>query len=217
MKHPIRLLVVDDHQVVRAGLVSLLSQQEDFAIVGQAGTGADAVQQATETDPGVVLMDLQMPVMDGVEATQQIKDLLPSTEILVLTTFDDDALIWGAIQAGAKGYLLKDSPPETLFKAIRNVASGETLIPPDILLHLTQVIRQGGPGTNRACEQLTEREQEVLELISKGQSNKQIAAALYISDNTVKTHISNLFEKLKVNDRTEAVTKALRLGWLQLD
>lgn len=217
MKHAIRLLVADDHEVVRAGLVSLLEQQNDFLVVGQAGTGEEAVRLTNELKPDVVLMDLQMPVMDGVRATEQIKTTFPSIEILVLTTFDDDALIWGAIQAGAKGYLLKDTPPDTLFSAIRNVAAGETLIPPDILARLTQVIRQGGPNATKSHEPLTEREQEVLDLIARGLSNKQIAATLFISDNTVKTHISNLFEKLGVSDRTEAVTKALRLGWIKLD
>ena len=134
--------------------------------------------------------------------------------VLVLTTFDDDELIWGAIQAGAKGYLLKDTPPAGLFSAVRDVAAGKTLIAPEVLARLTQVIQQGGPGPQE--EPLTEREHEILQLIAKGYSNKEIAAALFISDNTVKTHISNLFDKLGVRDRTEAVTKALRLGWLKL-
>lgn len=141
MKRTIRLLVADDHQVVRAGLVSLLEQQHDFTIVGQAGTGDEAARLSAELKPDVVLMDLQMPNMDGVKATEIIKSLLPDTEVLVLTTFDDDELIWGAIRAGAKGYLLKDAPPADLFRAIRQVAAGETLISQEILARLTEVIR----------------------------------------------------------------------------
>ena len=209
-----RVLVADDHQVVRAGIVALLAQQDGFAVVGEAGTGEEAVAQALAQRPDVVLMDLQMPGMDGVEATRILREQVPGVHVLVLTTFDDDELIWGAIQAGAKGYLLKDSPPAALFAAVRDVAAGKTLIPPEILARLTQVIQQGGPGVQE--EPLTEREHQILQLIAKGHSNKEIAATLFISDNTVKTHISNLFEKLGVRDRTEAVTKALRLGWLKL-
>lgn len=216
MNRTIRLLVADDHQVVRAGLVSLLEQQHDFVVVGEAGTGREAVRLAAELEPDVALMDLQMPVMDGVEATETIRSRNPATEVLVLTTFDDDELIWGAIRAGAKGYLLKDAPPDALFNAIRKVAAGETLIPPEILSRLTEVIRQGGPAVETE-EQLTDREREILHLIARGLSNKEIAAALFISDNTVKTHISNLFEKLGVNDRTQAVTTALRLGLITLE
>lgn len=214
MSEVIRVLVADDHQVVRAGIVALLAQQDGFAVVGEAGTGEEAVAQALAQRPDVVLMDLQMPGMDGVEATRILREQVPGVHVLVLTTFDDDELIWGAIQAGAKGYLLKDSPPAALFAAVRDVAAGKTLIPPEILARLTQVIQQGGPGVQE--EPLTEREHQILQLIAKGHSNKEIAATLFISDNTVKTHISNLFEKLGVRDRTEAVTKALRLGWLKL-
>lgn len=214
MNRPIKVLVADDHRVVRAGIVALLAQQDGFEVVGEAGTGEEAVDKTLRHRPDVVLMDLQMPGMDGVQATRHLREKAPDVQVLVLTTFDDDELIWGAIQGGAKGYLLKDTPPADLFSAVRDVAAGKTLIPPEILARLTQVIQQGGPGIQE--EPLTERELEILQLIAKGHSNKEIAAALFISDNTVKTHISNLFEKLGVRDRTEAVTKALRLGWLEL-
>ena len=214
MKQSIKVLVADDHQVVRAGIVALLEQQEGFQVVGEAGTGDEAVEKALAKRPDVVLMDLQMPGTDGVQATRILRERAPEVPVLVLTTFDDDELIWGAIQAGAKGYLLKDTPPAGLFSAVRDVAAGKTLIAPEVLARLTQVIQQGGPGPQE--EPLTEREHEILQLIAKGYSNKEIAAALFISDNTVKTHISNLFDKLGVRDRTEAVTKALRLGWLKL-
>ena len=214
MKQSIKVLVADDHQVVRAGIVALLEQQEGFQVVGEAGTGDEAVEKALAKRPDVVLMDLQMPGTDGVQAARSLREQAPEVAVLVLTTFDDDELIWGAIQAGAKGYLLKDTPPAGLFSAVRDVAAGKTLIAPEVLARLTQVIQQGGPGPQE--EPLTEREHEILQLIAKGYSNKEIAAALFISDNTVKTHISNLFDKLGVRDRTEAVTKALRLGWLKL-
>src|SRR5690625_2457159 len=187
MSDTIKVLVADDHQVVRAGLIALLDQQDGFVVVGEVGTGQEAIDQTAALAPDVVLMDLQMPVVDGVEATRQIRARWPEVEILVLTTFDDDSMIWGAIQGGAKGYLLKDSPPDTLFNAIRSVAAGKTLIPPDILGRLTQVIQQGGPTGSSGDEQLTEREHEILQWIARGHSNKEIAATLFISENTVKT------------------------------
>lgn len=224
----ISIVVADDHRVVRAGLVALLSQQKGLRVVGEAGTGEEAVRQVETYRPRVVLMDLQMPGMDGIEATRVIRTRWPETEVLVLTTFHDDELIWGGIQAGARGYLLKDTPPDELFRAIQTVAEGKTLLPPEILSRLTHVIQQGGPASTTSpgapganlsdglAEPLTERELETLWLMAKGYSNKEIAQALYISENTVKTHISSIFRKLEVTDRTEAATKALRLGLIEL-
>lgn len=218
----ITIVVADDHRVVRAGLVALLSQQKGLRVVGEAGTGEEALRQVEATRPRVVLMDLQMPGMDGIEATREIRARWPETEVLVLTTFHDDELIWGGIQAGARGYLLKDTPPDELFRAIQAVAQGKTLLPPEILSRLTHVIQQGGPASRggapatELAEPLTEREQETLQLMARGYSNKEIAQALFISENTVKTHISSIFRKLEVNDRTEAATKALRLGLIDL-
>lgn len=212
----INVLVVDDHRVVRAGLVALLQQQPGLTVVGEAGNGEEAVAQALALEPDVVLMDMQMPVMNGVEATRQIKAAKPEIEVLVLTTYDDDALIWGGLQAGAKGYLLKDAPPEELLGAIRAVAAGQAVVPPDVAARLVQVISQGGPAPAAATEQLTERERETLQLMARGLTNKEIAAELGISENTVKTHISNLFHKLDAHDRTSAVTRALSLGLIEL-
>jgi DNA-binding NarL/FixJ family response regulator len=213
----IRLVVVDDHRVVRAGLVALLRQSPGLEVVGEAGDGREALEVVAAVQPDVVLMDIQMPVMDGVEATRQIRSRFPGVEVLVLTTYDDDELIWGGLQAGAKGYLLKDAPPQDLLRGIETVARGQSLLPPEIAAKLVQVISQGGPAARQEqAEGLTERETDILRLIASGAANKEIAAALCISENTVKTHISNLFQKLGARDRTEAVTRALTRGWLRL-
>lgn len=246
----ISVLVVDDHRVVRAGLIALLRQWPDIDIVGEAGDGLEAIERVAELRPDVVLMDLQMPVMDGVEATKRIVEETPGTAVLVLTTFDDDELIWEGIRAGARGYMLKDAPPGQLVQGLRTIASGQALLPPDIASKLTEMIRHRPEivttpmieGTERseieapasatspspthtpdcaskpnAVPTLTARETEIVQLIAAGRSNRDIAAALFISENTVKTHISNVYEKLGVNDRTGAVTTALRLALIQLD
>lgn len=212
----IKVLVVDDHRVVRAGLVALLGQQANLAVVGEAGNGQEAVQLAGELQPDVVLMDMQMPVLNGVEATQRIRTQWPKVEVLVLTTYDDDELIWGGLQAGARGYLLKDAPPEELLQGIEAVAAGRSLLPPHIAAKLMQVISHGGPAKADTAEQLTDREREILQHMARGAANKEIAALLFISENTVKTHVSNLFQKLGARDRTEAVTKALARGLITL-
>lgn len=212
----VQVLVVDDHRVVRAGLVALLKQSPSLDVVGEAGNGEEAVRLAGELQPDVVLMDMQMPVMTGVEATQRIKAQWPVIQVLVLTTYDDDELIWGGLQAGAKGYLLKDAPPEELLQGIKAVAAGQSLLPPQIAAKLMQVISQGGPAKGEPADQLTERELEIVQLMARGAANKEIAAALFISENTVKTHISNLFQKLDVRDRTEAVTRALSRGLIRI-
>lgn len=210
----ISVLVVDDHRVVRAGLIALLRQWSDIEVVGEAGTGEEAVTRVQALRPSVVLMDLQMPVMDGVEATKRIVAQWPDTAVLVLTTYDDDELIWEGIRAGARGYLLKDVPPEELVRGLRTVAAGQTLLSPDIASKLTQMIQH--QVTGEAGPMLTPRETEILQLMAEGRSNRAIGAALHISENTVKTHISNVYQKLEVRDRTEAVTTALRLGLIRL-
>lgn len=212
----ISVLVVDDHRVVRAGIIALLEQGARLQVVGEAGTGEEAVEQAATLRPDVVLMDLQMPVMDGVEATRRITAERPSTAVVVLTTFDDDELIWEGMRAGARGYLLKDVPPEELIEAIEAAAAGKTLLPPAIASKLAQRIHRGSGSILDAAEALTVREREILELIAQGCSNREIGEALHISENTVKTHLSNVYQKLEVNDRTEAVTTALRLGIIRL-
>lgn len=215
----IRLLVVDDHQIVRAGLVTMLGRREGFQVVGEAGDGLEAVEQARALKPDVILMDMRMPRCNGVEATTRIKAELPQVQVLVLTTYDDDELIWGAIQAGAKGYLLKDAPLTELFQAIQTVAAGQSLLQPSVAAKLMERISGGGaaPRQPELAEPLTEREVEILRLMAQGAGNKEIGSTLFISDNTVKTHISHIFQKLGVTVRTEAVTKALRLGLITLD
>ena len=213
----IKILIVDDHTVVRDGLSSMLSRQDDFTVVGEAGNGVEAMERARGLKPDVILMDLRMPEMDGVEAMRRITEQDDSVRFIVLTTFDTDEYIFDAIDAGAKGYLLKDASRDDLFHAVRAVHRGESLIEPGVaakvLNRLTELSRHGprGPG-----EILSEREIEVLQLMAKGAANKEIAASLTISESTVKTHVANIFQKLDVNHRTEAVTQALQKGIIRL-
>jgi len=212
---PIKILIADDHPYVREGLLSMLKRERDFVVVGEAENGTEAVSKAKELSPDVVLMDLRMPEMDGVEAMNQIREAKPDTKFVILTTYSDDDYIFRGIAAGARAYLLKDAPREDLFKAIRAVHLGESLIQPvvasKVLDRLTELSRRAPSG-----DELSERELEVLQLMAKGAANKEIGAALHISQSTVKTHISNIFQKLGVNDRTGAVTEALKRGIISL-
>lgn len=189
----------------------MLTGQSDFEVVGQGSDGAQAVTMNAELRPDVILMDLRMPGMDGVTAIREIKAALPETNILVLTTYDSDVDIVRAVEAGATGYLLKDTPREELFRAVRSAAKGESVLAPAVAARL--MTRMRAP----AEENLTTREIEVLELVSKGNSNKQVARSLHISTATVKTHLIHIFDKLGVKDRTSAVTAALEKGILSLD
>ncbi len=211
----IKILIADDHPVVREGLIAMLSREPDFKVVGEAKDGVEAVDRAKELNPDVVLMDLRMPGMDGVEAMRQIKEARPEVKFIILTTYSDDEYIFSGIQAGARAYLLKDAPREELFKAIRAVSRGESLIQPvvasKLLDRFTELSRRAPSG-----EQLSERELEILQLMAKGAANKEISAQLSISQSTVKTHISSIFQKLGVNDRTEAVTQAIKKGIIRL-
>ena len=211
----IRVLIVDDHTVVRDGLSSMLGREDDIEVVGEAENGLEGVEQATLLKPDVVLMDLRMPELDGVEAMRRIREQLPEINFLVLTTFDTDEYIYDAIEAGAKGFLLKDASREDLFKAVRAVARGESLIEPGIaarvLNRFAQLSRESAPQ-----ELLSERERQVLDLLAKGSANKEIAASLSLSESTIKTHVANIFQKLEVNDRTSAVTQALQRGIIKM-
>jgi DNA-binding NarL/FixJ family response regulator len=208
---PIRLLIADDHPVVRAGLQGMLAGQPDLLVVGEAGDGEEALAQAAALRPDVVLMDLRMPVLDGVGATRRLRAEQPAVRVLVLTTYDSDADILRAIEAGATGYLLKDAPREELFRAIRATARGQPLLSPAVAARLMK--RAAGP----AEEPLSPRELAVLRLVARGESNKEIGARLHIGEATVKTHLLHAFGKLGVDDRTAAVTEALRRGLLTLD
>lgn len=208
---PIRLIIVDDHPVVRAGLRGMLNSQPDLHIVGEAKDGSSAVTLAAQVQPDVVLMDLRMAGSDGVSAIKAIKAQKLPTHILVLTTYDSDADIIPAIEAGATGYLLKDTPTDELARAIRATARGESILAPTVATRLMRRMRT--PAHN----QLSPREIEVLNLVSQGLSNKQISRHLHISQATVKTHLIHIFKKLAVDDRTAAVTAALKQGILRLE
>ena len=203
----IRLLVVDDHPVVRAGIVGLLAGEPDLEVVGEAGDGAQACDLAAALQPDVVLMDLRMPVMDGTTATERILAATPTVRVVVLTTYETDADILRAVEAGATGYLLKDTPRDDLVAAVRAVAGGETVLAPSVARRLVA-------GVRNAAERLTARELEVLAAVARGGSNAQIGVELFISEATVKTHLLRVFAKLGVDDRTRAVTVALERGIL---
>lgn len=207
---PIRVLLVDDHPVVRAGIEGILSSQPDIEVVGEASDGTEAIHLNQTLQPDVILMDLQMPEMDGVTAIKAIREQANPPHILVLTTYDTDADIVQAIQAGATGYLLKDTPREDFFAAVRQVAHGEAVLTPVVASRLMAHMRAP------AEEQLSERELEVLALVAQGHSNQEIARQLHISTATVKTHLIHIYGKLGVSDRTAAVTTALEKGILRL-
>jgi DNA-binding NarL/FixJ family response regulator len=207
----IRILIVDDHPVVREGLAGMLAGQPDFAVVGEAKDGAEALELDARLRPDVLLMDLRMPGMDGVAAIEAVRGKRPSANILVLTTYDSDADIVRAIEAGATGYLLKDTPREELFRAIRAAAQGESVLAPAVAARLMTRMR------DPAEESLSAREIEVLQLVYKGAGNREIGKALHISTATVKTHLIHIYGKLGVDDRTAAVTAALEQGILQLE
>jgi DNA-binding NarL/FixJ family response regulator len=207
----IRILIVDDHPVVREGLAGMLAAQLDFEVVGMAGDGQTAVQLNLALDPDVTLMDLQMPILDGVGAIQAIQEERPGAHILVLTTYDNDTDIVRAIEAGATGYLLKDLPREDLYRAVRAAARGESVLAPAVASRLMSRMRAP------AEENLSAREIEVLKLVARGTSNKEIGKQLHISTATVKTHLVHIYNKLAVNDRTAAVTVALERGIISLE
>ena len=218
MSEQIRILVADDHPVVRDGLVAVLNTQPDFNVVGEASNGAEAVHNVAKLRPDVVLLDLEMPEMDGVEALGRMRENNPDVRVIVFTTFDTDEYIFDAIEAGAKGYLLKDTSREELFKAVRTVNRGESLIEPGVvsrvLDRLTELSHRAAQGPDHLA--LSERELEVLQLMAQGSANKQIAGDLSITESTVKTHVANIFQKLEVSHRTEAVTKAISQGIIKL-
>ena len=214
----IRILIVDDHEMVRNGLSVMMEREADFTVVGEAQNGKEAVEMVSKLHPDVVLMDLRMPEMDGVEAMRQIRATQDDVKFLVLTTYDSDEYIFDAIEAGAKGYLLKDASREELFRAVRTVHRGESLIEPGVvsrvLDRLTELSHRAAQGPDHLA--LSEREVEVLQLMAKGSANKQIASDLSITESTVKTHVANIFQKLEVSHRTEAVTKAMSQGIIKL-
>jgi DNA-binding NarL/FixJ family response regulator len=202
---PIRILLADDHPVVRDGLAAMLGTQPDFEVVGEAGTGAAAVTEAARLRPDVVLMDLEMPVLDGIEAIRRLRAADPSVQVVVLTAFDTDERIFGALQAGAQGYLLKGAPRAEIFAAIRTVSSGKALLPPVVASKLLRQMRE-------EPDALTDREREALALLASGLSNREIAERLSITERTVKFHVSAILSKLGAKNRTQAARLARQRG-----
>ena len=212
----IRVLVADDQSMVRAGFRMLLAGEPDIDVVGEASNGLEAIDKATRLHPTVVLMDIRMPELDGLEATRRILAAHAFARILILTTFDLDEYVYEALTAGASGFVLKDDPPEQLIAAIQTVAAGEALLSPTVTKRvIRQFARIRRPTPPRAFEELTSREQEVFRLIANGLSNTEIAQQLYISDTTVKTHITHILQKLDLRDRVQAVVLAYQAGLVE--
>jgi NarL family two-component system response regulator LiaR len=214
--HAIRVLIVDDHTIVRKGIKALLAEKSDIQVIGEADNGLDAIELSKELEPDVVLMDLLMPKMDGIDATRQITARQPKVRVLVLTSFVGDEKIFPAIKAGALGYLLKDSEPTELIQSIYRVYRGEPSLHPIIARKMMKEILEQ-PSTKSTSESLTAREIEVLQLLAKGLSNDEIAAQLVISEVTVRTHISHLLAKLHMANRVQATLYALREGIASID
>jgi len=212
MSQPITVLLVDDHEVVRSGVSAFLASQPDFEVVGEAKSGTEAVDLAQKTVPDVVLMDLVMAKMDGVEATRQVKTVSPRTKIVVLTSYHQDEYIFPALQAGAISYILKDVKMDELADALRRASKGEATLHPRVASRVIQELHGANREELNPYTELTEREMEVLKLIAKGQSNSVIADSLVISVNTVKGHVSNILSKLHLADRTQAAVYAWQQG-----
>jgi NarL family two-component system response regulator LiaR len=216
MSKKIRILIADDHAIVRKGIRALLSTEPDIEVIGEAGNGAEAVALAQKTSPDVILMDLVMPKVDGIEATRQISEQQPGARILVLTSFAADDKVFPAIKAGALGYLLKDSGPDALVQAIHQVHRGEPSLEPSIARKVLTEL-SAPPKKPLTADPLTERELDILRLVAQGRSNKEIAEQLVIAEMTVRTHVSNILGKLHLASRTQAALYALREGLASLD
>lgn len=206
----IRVLIADDHHVVRRGLVFFLKTQKDIEIAGEAKNGQEAVELARALKPDIVLMDLVMPLMDGIEATRLIKKEFPDMKVMMLTSFSDQEHVIPALEAGASGYQLKDIEPDELVLAIKNLMRGEHQLHSKVTNHLLTHMSNQHRQEKKPAEELTKRELDVLKEIAKGKSNKEIAASLFITEKTVKTHVSNLLAKLELADRTQAALFAVR-------
>jgi len=210
---PIRVLVADDHRLFRDGLRALLNSVPDLEVVGEAGDGEEVVAKAAAVQPDVILMDLQLPGLNGVEATRRILRSQPSVNVLVLTMFEDTDTVLAAMRAGARGYILKDTDEEALLRSVRAVASGEALFGPGVAERLMRYLAEATPSAERAAfPELTDREREVLWLLAQGLSNQEVAQRMGISLKTARNHVSNILGRLQVADRTEAVARARAAG-----
>ncbi len=215
---PIRILLADDHIVVREGTRRILEREPDLIVVAEAGDGQEAIALADQYRPDVAVVDVSMPVMSGIEATRGIKERAPLTAVLVFTAYDYDEYVFAILEAGAAGYLLKDSRGSELVKAVRRVYAGESVLQPVIAKKVLDRVAHGMGSAHQAdSETLTDRELEVLGLAAEGLSNRDIAERLYVSPRTVQSHMANIFGKLQVGSRTEAVMVGLRRGWIRLD
>jgi len=218
-KMKIRIAIADDHPLLREAMRNVLEQYEDMEVLGEASDGEEAVKLSSELKPDIIVMDIVMPKLSGIEATRQIRKVSPTTAVLVLTAYDDDRYVMGLLEAGAAGYLLKSARGEVLVKAIRAVYAGESVLHPTIIAKILKYrmrIEAEG-GEQETEERLSDRELEILKLTAKGMSNKDIAERLFLSVRTVKAHLSNIFNKMAVASRTEAIVKGIREGWLTLE
>ena len=215
----IRLVIADDHELMRGGLRTMLEAQGDMEVLGEAGDGAEAVELALALRPDVVIMDIRMPGMDGIQATRRLAEHGAAARVLVLTTFDLDEYVWEALRAGAGGFLLKDAPPRQLAEGVRTVARGEALLAPAVTQRLVEryvrVPPPGAPAQRERFSELTERELEVLELVARGLSNAELAERMFLSEATVKTHVSHMLAKLGLRDRVQAVVLAYESGLVE--
>ena len=211
------VLIADDHPLVREALHRALEGEKDIEIVAEVGDGEEAVKFASELKPNVAVMDIVMPKLNGIEATRKIKEIAPDTAILILTAYDDDEYVMGLLDAGAAGYLLKSARGRDLVGAIRAISSGEAVLHPKIIAKLLKRATIAPAGEHKASELLSERESEVLKLVTSGMSNKEIAGKLFLSQRTIKAHLTNIFNKLNVASRSEAIVKGLQWGLVTLE
>ena len=218
MRHPIRVILADDHAVVRKGIREFLEEDPEIVVIAEAGDGGEAIRLAGEHRPDVAVLDIQMPRVTGIEATRQIKAAFPHVRVLILTAYEDDPYIFALLRAGADGYLLKSAEPDDLVRAVKAVAAGGKVLDPAVAARVVAQMTSGKPaGAAGQVEPLSERELDVLRLAGQGLTNKAIGLALSISDRTVQGHLASIYGKLGVGSRTEAVTRALKLGWIVLE
>ncbi len=219
MRSRTRILIADDHPLIREALGRVFSSQKDMEVVGEAADGGEAVELATKLKPDVLVMDIMMPKIDGLEASRRIKKLAPKVAILILTAYDDDSYVLGLLEAGAAGYLIKSARGQDLVDAVRSIRSGEFVLHPKIIEKLLHRAVTGSVKVEqkKLVEPLTPREKEILRLVASGMSNKEIADKLYLSLRTVKAHLSNIFNKMEVASRSEALVTALKLGIISLE